>query len=325
MEGALSLDNAVRSYLHFCRTEKGLSDNTLDSYRRDLQQFQKFTGSTPPKAVSLETLRCYLDHLRAKGLSHRSIARQVATLRGFFRFCLEEEAILSDPTELLAAPKIGSTLPKCLDRPQIDRLLETPDGNTRIGLRDAAMLDLLYATGMRVSELISVRVADLDLSAGLVRVTGKGNKQRMIPVGRAALQSVEHYFREQRSQFLRGRISPFLFVTARGTRMTRQCFWNLLRGHGQKAGVNGGLSPHVLRHTFATHLLQGGADLRSLQTMLGHADVGTTQIYTHVMPSHLRETVDRHHPRAASRRKQVMGDGKLTGKTGGFKEGTGHE
>ena len=316
MEGTLSLDNAVRSYLHFCRTEKGLSDNTLGSYRRDLQQFQQFTAPKTPEAVSLETLRFYLDHLRANGLGHRSIARQVTTLRGFFSFCLEEEIISSDPAELLAAPKIGSTLPKCLDRPQIDRLLEMPDTNTRIGLRDAAMLDLLYATGMRVSELISVRVTDLDLEAGLVRVTGKGNKQRMVPVGKAALQSVERYFREQRPQFLRGRISPFLFVTARGTRMTRQCFWNLLRGHGRKAGMSGPLSPHVLRHTFATHLLQGGADLRSLQAMLGHADLGTTQIYTHVMPSHLQETVERHHPRAASRKKSVPGDGKLREKAG---------
>jgi integrase/recombinase XerD len=310
MEGALSLENAVRSYLHFCRTEKGLSGNTLEAYRRDLQQFQQFVFPEALDTVSLQTLRSYLDHLRANGLSHRSIARQVTTLRGFFGFCLEEEFISSNPAELLAAPKIGSSLPKCLDRPQIDRLLETPDANTRIGLRDTAMLDLLYATGMRVSELISVRVADLDLAAGLVRVTGKGNKQRMIPVGRSALQSVEHYFREQRPQFLRGRVSPFLFVTARGTRMTRQCFWNLLRGHGRKAGMNGSLSPHVLRHTFATHLLQGGADLRSLQAMLGHADVGTTQIYTHVMPSHLRETVDRHHPRAASQRKQRAKGGK---------------
>ena len=309
MEGALSLDNAARSYLHFCRTEKGLAANTLSSYRRDLQQFQQFTGPITPETVSLETLRCYLDHLRAKGLSHRSIARQVTTLRGFFSFCLEEEMTAANPAELLAAPQIGSSLPKCLERPQVDRLLETPDTGTRIGLRDAAMLDLLYATGMRVSELISVRVADLDLTAGLVRVTGKGNKQRMVPVGRSALQSVERYFREQRPQFLRGRVSPFLFVTARGTRMTRQCFWNLLRGHGKKAGMNGPLSPHVLRHTIATHLLQGGADLRSLQTMLGHADVGTTQIYTHVMPSHLRETVDRHHPRAASRRNEESKEG----------------
>ncbi len=303
MEGASNLDNAVRLYLHFCRTEKGLSGNTLESYRRDLQQFQQFIVKVALDTVSLATLRSYLDHLRVNGLSHRSIARQVTTLRGFFSFCLEEELLSSNPAELLTAPKIGSQLPKCLDRPQVDQLLEAPDTSTRIGLRDAAMLDLLYATGMRVSELISVRVADLDWEAGLVRVTGKGNKQRMIPVGKSALQSVEQYFREQRPQFLRGRITPFLFITARGTRMTRQCFWNLLRGHGRKAGMDAPLSPHVLRHTFATHLLQGGADLRSLQTMLGHADVGTTQIYTHVMPSHLRETVDRHHPRAGSRRR----------------------
>jgi integrase/recombinase XerD len=308
MEGAPSLANAAQSYLHFCRTEKGLSPNSLASYRQDLQHFQSFTGPSSLETITLETLRSYLDHLRNKGLGLRSIARQVTTLRGFFGFCLEEGMVSANPTELLTAPKFGSSLPKFLDRSRVDQLLTTPDGNTRLGLRDAAMLDLLYATGMRVSELISIRVADLDLTTGLVRVIGKGNKQRMIPVGKGALQSVEIYFREQRPQLLRGRVSPFLFVTARGTRMTRQCFWNLLREHGKKAGIHHSLSPHVLRHTFATHLLQGGADLRSVQVMLGHADVGTTQIYTHVMPSHLRETVDRHHPRAARRKNGTRGE-----------------
>ncbi len=319
MEVAPSLANAAQSYLHFCRTEKGLSLNTLGSYRQDLQCFQNFIDFSPLSAISLETLRSYLDHLRKNGLGHRSVARQVTTLRGFFGFCLEEGLISFNPAELLAAPKFGSSLPKCLDRSHVDQLLEAPDGNTRLGLRDAAMLDLLYATGMRVSELISIRVADLDSAAGLVRVIGKGNKQRIVPVGKAALQSVESYFQEQRPQLLHGRVSPFLFVTARGTRMTRQCFWNLLRGHGKKAGIHHSLSPHVLRHTFATHLLQGGADLRSLQVMLGHADVGTTQIYTHVMPSHLRETVDRHHPRAARRKSGTRGEklGKATTVTKG--------
>jgi integrase/recombinase XerD len=214
---------------------------------------------------------------------------------------------MANPADLLVAPKIGSSLPKYLDSRSVDRLLETPVDSGKIGLRDRAMLDLLYATGMRVSELIKLRMADLDELGGVLRVTGKGNKQRLIPVGREALTSVDRYQVEQRPSLLKGRVSPFLFVTARGTAMTRQGFWKLLRGYGKAAGIisefgrKGALSPHVLRHTFASHLLEGGADLRSVQTMLGHSDIGTTQIYTHVMRSRLRQTVDEHHPRARAK------------------------
>jgi integrase/recombinase XerD len=210
------------------------------------------------------------------------------------------------PADLLVAPKVGSSLPKYLDGRSVDRLLKTPEEDGALGLRDRAMIDLLYATGMRVSELIKLRIADLDELGGVIRVTGKGNKQRLIPVGREALQAIERYQIERRPSLLRGRVSPYLFVTARGTAMTRQGFWKLLRGYGKEAGLisefgrKGALSPHVLRHTFATHLLEGGADLRSVQTMLGHSDIGTTQIYTHVMRSRLRQTVDKHHPRAGT-------------------------
>ena len=289
----------LRRYLHFCRIEKGLSANSLAAYRRDLRQFHDFLKGAALDKVSLETLRTYLDHLRAARLSNRSVARQVTTLRGFFGFLLEEGLIPANPAELLAAPKIGSTLPKYLDRNSIDHLVDTPSADSSTGLRDRAMLDLLYATGVRVSELIQLRVSDLDEQEGTVRVIGKGNKQRLVPVGREALKSVERYCLEQRPLLLKGRTSPYLFITARGTRMTRQGFWKLLRSHGRVAGIFRNLSPHVLRHTFATHLLEGGADLRSVQTMLGHADIGTTQIYTHVMRSRLRQTVDRHHPRCA--------------------------
>jgi integrase/recombinase XerD len=294
-----SFERTVRSYLHFCRTEKGLAENSLQSYGRDLAQLGKFLASAPLSAVTLETLRSYLDHLRAVGLGSRSIARQVTTLRGFFASRLEEGDLPGNPAELLAAPKIGSSLPKYLDSSTVDQLLKTPQENSATGLRDRAMLDLLYATGLRVTELTGLRVSDLDASEGTVRVIGKGNKQRLVPVGREALHSVERYTSELRPRLLKGRVSPYLFVTARGTRMTRQGFWKLLKSHGKSAGVFRKLSPHVLRHTFATHLLEGGADLRSVQTMLGHADIGTTQIYTHVMRSRLQQTVDRHHPRAA--------------------------
>jgi integrase/recombinase XerD len=260
-----------------------------------------------------KSLRRYLDFLRAAGLANRSIARHVTTLRNFFAFLVEQGDMPSNPAELLSAPQIGFSLPKYLDTGAMDQLLTTPPEDTATGLRDRAMLDLLYATGMRVSELIKLRVADLDELGGVLRVTGKGNKQRLIPVGREALKSVERYQTDQRPSLLKGRVSAYLFVTARGTVMTRQGFWKLLRGYGKQAGIisefdrKSALSPHVIRHTFATHLLEGGADLRSVQTMLGHADIGTTQIYTHVMRSRLRQTVDQHHPRAGVKGKAAVG------------------
>ena len=302
MECSLSLETKRSSYLHFCQTEKGLSRNSLAAYRRDLEQLEKFLGAAEVASVSLSTLRSYLDHLRAVGLSNRSIARHVTTIRGFFGFLLDEGEVAANPAELLSAPKIGSTLPKFLERSRVDDLLSAPNEGKLAGVRDRAMLDLLYATGIRVSELIGLRVSDFDEDAGVVRVIGKGDKQRLVPVGREAVQSVARYRREHRPLILRGRVSPFLFVTARGTNMTRQGFWKLLRAHGKTAGIYRALSPHVLRHTFATHLLEGGADLRSVQVMLGHADLGTTQIYTHVVQSRLRDTVDQHHPRAARKR-----------------------
>jgi integrase/recombinase XerD len=298
MAGTATPGERIRVFLHYCRTEKGLAANSLEAYRRDLAQLAEWMGQTALKLVSLNTLREYLDYLRGKRLSNRSIARQVAAIRSFFGFLLEEGDISSNPAELLAAPQIGTSLPKYLDGAKVDLLLTSPEEDSATGLRDRAMLDLLYATGVRVSELIKVRVADLDELEGTLRVIGKGDKQRIVPVGKQALKSVARYRAEQREKLLKGRISPFLFVTARGGAMTRQGFWKLLRGHGKSVGIFRSLSPHVLRHSFATHLLEGGADLRSVQSMLGHSDIGTTQIYTHVMRSRLRQTVDRHHPRA---------------------------
>ena len=298
MTGAPPFQQRMRSYLQFCRMEKGLTANSLDAYRRDLAQLEDYLKQLTLQAVTVDTLRGYLDNLRSRGLSNRSITRHVTTLRGFFGFLVEEGELTADPTELLAAPKLGFSFPKYLDRLQTEKLLESPIEGSATGLRDRAMLDLLYAAGLRVSELIKLRISDLDELAGTVRVIGKGGKQRLVPIGRQAILSVEHYRHEGRSRLLKGRVSPFLFVTARGTAMTRQGFWKLLRVHGKSAGMFRNLSPHVLRHTFATHLLEGGADLRSVQTMLGHADIGTTQIYTHVMRSRLRQTVEQHHPRS---------------------------
>jgi integrase/recombinase XerD len=288
----------VQSYLHFCRTEKGLASNTLQSYRRDLERLCAFFKDLPARDVSLDGLRSYLDELRLAGLSNRSIARHLTAIRNFFEFLAQEGETEANPADLLASPKIGSALPKYLNYERVNALVAAPDAGKTNGLRDQAMLQLLYATGLRVSELVSLRVGDLDADSAVLRVVGKGNKQRLVPLGREALSAVEGYVRSERPNLLKGRSSPYLFVTNRGTKMTRQGFWKLLRGHGRTAGIFRNLSPHVLRHTFATHLLEGGADLRSVQTMLGHSDIGTTQIYTHVMRSRLRQTVDQHHPRA---------------------------
>jgi integrase/recombinase XerD len=305
MDCMATLDPLMRTYLHFARTEKNLSANTLEAYRRDLSRLAKFLGSRNISTVSLADLRAYIDLLRFAGLSHRTIARHVTTIRGLFQYLTDEVPLASNPAELLASPAIGHSLPKYLSEQRVEDLVAAPKLDTVTGLRDRAMLDLLYATGMRVSELIQLRIADFDDDAGVVRVTGKGRKQRLVPVGRQALASVTEYVGSQRAQLLKGRVSPYLFVTSRGTCMTRQGFWKLLRAHGKAIGIFNNLSPHVLRHTFATHLLEGGADLRSVQAMLGHSDIGTTQIYTHVLRSHLEQTVRRHHPREDSKEKSL--------------------
>jgi integrase/recombinase XerD len=293
------ISRGIRAFLAFCRMEKGLSANSLDAYSRDLASFQLFcqpvtAGALPEAAV----LQSYVNHLYAKGLSSRTIARHLSAARSLFHFLVADERLAADPTEHLSSPKQWSTIPKFLNREQVEKLIAAPDCTKPTGLRDRAMLELLYATGIRVTELIQLRVSNLDAALGVVRVTGKGNKQRLVPVHRSALDSISEYVEQSRPVLLKGKATPSLFVTARGAAMTRQAFWASVKLNGKKAGIFHDLSPHVLRHTFATHLLEGGADLRSVQTMLGHADLSTTEIYTHVVRSRLRETLDRHHPRA---------------------------
>ncbi len=286
----------MAAFLNFCRIEKGLSGNSISAYSSDLERFTAFFEGRIP--LTPEDLRHYLDHLYQSGLGNRSVARHLTTLRNFYRFLLREGLAESDPTEYLAAPRQWQTIPKFLNLEQIDKIIAVPDTARPTGLRDRAMLELLYATGLRVSELCRLGLADLDRSYGVVRTTGKGNKQRLVPVGKEALAAVEQYLAAGRAALLNGRASRYLFITARGGCMTRQAFWKLLAGYGRKAGIFHGLTPHVVRHSFATHLLEGGADLRSVQVMLGHADISTTQIYTHVMRSRLMDTVRKHHPRA---------------------------
>jgi integrase/recombinase XerD len=296
-EASAQLRGQTTAFLNFCRIEKGLSSNSLHAYTADLARFMAFTSETAPLPGTAE-IRVYIDRLYQTGLSNRSVSRHLTTLRSFYGFLLREESIQTDPTEHLRAPKQWQTIPKYLNLEEINRIIQASDPARPTGLRDRAMIELLYASGLRVSELCKVGVSDVDLEFGVLRATGKGNKQRLVPVGKPAILAVRAYLESGRAGLLKGRASRYLFVTARGGCLTRQGFWKLLAAYGRKVGIFQGLTPHVLRHSFATHLLEGGADLRSVQIMLGHVDISTTQIYTHVMRSRLRDTVEKHHPRA---------------------------
>jgi integrase/recombinase XerD len=299
MASAATLSAGTQLFIDFCRIEKGLAANSIDAYRRDLNKFAAFcsakTGGMIPDASAI---RIYLDSLYEAKMQSRSIARHLTTLRNFYSYLLREGRIESDPTEFIPLPKQWKTIPKYLNLEEVDRLLASADVSTPLGVRNRAMMELLYASGLRVSELCSVELSDLNLDPGVLRVTGKGNKQRMVPMGQSAVAAITAYLAEGRAAILKGRASRFLFVTGLGRRMTRQGFWKSLGIHGKQAGIFRGLSPHVIRHSFATHLLEGGADLRSVQIMLGHSDISTTQIYTHVARGRLRQTVEEHHPRA---------------------------
>jgi integrase/recombinase XerD len=290
------LTGPAKSFLDFCRVEKGLAANTLESYQIDLQRLS--VGFPLPKQAGPEQLARYVESLYGAGLSARSIARHITTLRNFYSFLTREGEIERDPTEFLALPKQSATLPKYLNREEIDRIIEAPPSDKPAGVRDRAMLEVLYATGLRVTELCGLDLSAVERNSGVLRVVGKGNKQRLVPFGEPARDAIDTYLREGRPALLHGRASRFLFVTNRGGAMTRQGFWKLLKGYGRRAGIFRDLTPHVMRHSFATHLVEGGADLRSVQIMLGHSDISTTQIYTHVARRRLREVVDQHHPRA---------------------------
>ena len=294
-----SLSAIVQRYLDFCRMEKGLARNSISAISLDLNGFRHFSEEAKVSGIPVEEdLRHYVDLLYKKGLSSRSIARHLSSLRGLYSHLIGLGTLSADPTEFLSTPKQWKSIPKFLNVEDIDKLLQSCDLTQPLGQRNRAMLELLYASGLRVSELCAVEITDLNADLGVLRVTGKGDKQRLVPVGRQAIGFVTRYFEEARPAILKQRASRFLFVTGRGSRMTRQMFWTALRELGKRAGIFHGLTPHVLRHSFATHLLENGADLRSVQTMLGHVDIGTTEVYTHVMRGRLRRVVDEHHPRA---------------------------
>ena len=271
----------------------------MDAYERDLASWEAWrTPKIGSSAPHRDHLRAYLDHLYSSGLAPRSVARHLVTLRNFFRFLLAEKEISDDPTALLSLPKPASKLPKFINREEVEQLTAAPPPDSPLGLRDRAMLELLYSSGLRVSEICSLEIADYQPEAGLLRVMGKGSKQRLVPVGRAAAAAINEYLTQARPQLLKQRASRFLFLTQRGAPISRQGFASALSQHRLRAGLTRKISPHTLRHTFATHLLEGGADLRSVQTLLGHSDIGTTQIYTHVVRTRLRQAIDQHHPRS---------------------------
>ena len=297
----MEISATISSFLTYVKVEKGLSSNTVSAYRRDLIKFNVFAQKRklPLEAVSRDDLVDFLASLYRLKLESRTVARHLVTLRNFFRFAQIQELITTDPSINLESPKIRRSLPGYLRLEEVERLLEQPDSTTALGLRDRAMLEVLYSTGLRVSELIGLRVSDLDSKVGCVRCIGKGDKERIVPVGRKALLMVEKYLRDARPKLLgKLRGSPTLFVNRRGVSLSRVGVWKIFSGYGKRAGLRVSLTPHMLRHSFATHLLERGADLRSVQLMLGHADISTTQIYTHVVEERLKQIYKAHHPRA---------------------------
>jgi len=305
----VTLDAAVDAFLHHLLLERGLAKNTVDAYSRDLARFLGHLleqGVSQMRAVERVHVTGYLEALEADGLGARSRARALVSVRRLVRFAENEGMLESDPLEGVYGPRLPQTLPRTLAAHESAALIAAVDTGRPLGLRDRAMLEVLYGAGLRVSELVSLPLAALDLRAGLVRVLGKGNKERLVPLGEAAARAIERYLNEERPALAGKRRSEAMFLTRRGNAMTRQNFFARLRELATRAGLDAArVSPHVLRHAFATDLLEGGADLRSVQAMLGHADLSTTQIYTHVSRRRLRETVDERHPRGGGRRRRA--------------------
>jgi integrase/recombinase XerD len=299
----MEITAAISSFLTHVQVEKGLASNTLSAYRRDLTKFDDFAKKRKLQltAVKRDDLVDFLASLYRQKLESKTVARHLVTLRNFFRYAQVQDLISEDPSAHLESPKIRRSLPGYLRLEEVEKLLQLPDQGTALGLRDRAMLEVLYSTGLRVSELTSLKVPDLDMKVGCVRCIGKGDKERIVPVGKKALSIVEKYLRDGRPQLIgagRGGAGAFLFVNRRGARISRVGVWKILSAYGRKAGLRIPLTPHMLRHSFATHLLERGADLRSVQLMLGHSDISTTQIYTHVVEERLKQIYKTHHPRA---------------------------
>jgi integrase/recombinase XerD len=294
------LDTLADQYFNYLLVEKGLSSKTLDSYGSDMAMYLSFLEENKIIDISETDTPVILKHLismRDAGLGARSRARHLVTIRGFYRFLVQEKILKHDPTRLIDLPKSGLKLPDVLSVEEVRLLLSTPDTKTPAGSRDTAMIELLYAAGLRVSELINLKLQDVNLEAGFVRVFGKGSKERVVPIGLFAKQRIDDYLKTARPLILKNIPSRYLFVARAGKPMTRQGFWKLIKRYALKAGFNKRITPHSLRHSFASHLLEGGADLRAVQVMLGHVDISTTQIYTHVAREHLKKIHEKFHPR----------------------------
>lgn len=295
------VNELLDAYLDHLRVEKGLARNTLEAYSRDLAEFIHWVDETLEKSVHDlrdEDLRFYFLAKGQAGMSARSVRRKTSSLRGLFRYLQKEGYMVEDPTELIEVPRLGTPLPKDLTIDEVDRLLAQPDPAEPLGIRNQAMLELLYATGLRVSELLGLRLQDLNLEVGYVVAYGKGKKERLVPVGEMALEKLKEYLSAVRPALDKTAKARHVFLNRSGKGLTRQGFWKLLNRYALQAGITSPVTPHVLRHSFATHLLERGADLRSVQLMLGHASISTTQIYTHLNREKLKQIYQRHHPRA---------------------------
>lgn len=294
------LDNLVDQYINYLLVEKGLSDNTIESYSSDLAVYLEFLKKNRIKNISGADTAVILKHLidlRSSGLRAKSRTRHLIVLRGFYRFLTQEKIIKQDPSRIIDLPKGGLKLPDVLSVEEVKKLIDICDKKKPKGIRDAAMIELLYAAGLRVSELVNVKLQNVNMEAGFVRVFGKGSKERIVPIGLYAKEKIDYYIKNSRPLLLKNMVSQYLFVARAGKPMTRQGFWKQLKKYGQMAWIKKRITPHSLRHSFATHLLEGGADLRAVQIMLGHVDISTTQIYTHVATKRLKEIHERYHPR----------------------------
>ncbi len=293
-------EQSIEQFLDALWMEHGLSKHTLSAYQTDLKGLSKWAAAGNGgelMALNKAHLQAYLAYRLAQGIKARSTARMLSTLRRFYQYQIRENRLIDDPSALLESPKLGLPLPKTMSEREVEALLEAPDLNDPLGLRDRAMLELLYAAGLRVSELVNLDMTDISLAQGVIRVIGKGNKERLIPMGEEASEWISHYIKNARGDLLGLKLSDNLFVTRRGSGMTRQMFWVMIKRYAGIAGISDSLSPHVLRHAFATHLLNHGADLRVVQMLLGHSDLSTTQIYTHIAKERLKELHAQHHPR----------------------------
>jgi integrase/recombinase XerD len=299
------LESTIHVFLSYLRVERALAQNSILAYGRDLKRFSEFMRKrhkNKVEDVTREDVVDFLSNLYREKMDSRSVARYLVSLRGLYKFAMMEEMVTTDPTENLESPKTRNSLPTYLRVEEINKLLEAPNLSTPIGLRDRAMIEILYSTGLRVSELMNLRISDVDMRVGCVRCIGKGDKERLVPIGRKAIEAIEQYLAHGRPKFARPSSplphSQVLLLTSVGRRLSRVGIWKIMHDYGVRLGLRGRLTPHKLRHSFATHLLERGADLRSVQLMLGHADISTTQIYTHVVEERLKEIYKAHHPRA---------------------------